>query len=318
MKKCGYIALLGRPNAGKSTLLNSCIGTKLAVVSSKPQTTRNKILGIALHDQTQILFLDTPGIHDSKSFFQINKAMNKLAWSVLEDANVVCYLISSQAGWHDEDFKYISGVLERTSSPVLIFVSQSDRIKKDEFFNLNLKLKTEVQNIVDAARQKFPEKNIAVEILNPISAKRPEEISNLKAYVAKMLPNSEWFYPEDDLTDMPQKFVCAEFIREQIFRNFSAELPYSTAVKVDLFEKKESIINIVATIAVQRESQKKMVIGAGGSAIKNIGIAARAELERHLDSKVFLELFVKVEKNWNDDLRLMSEYSSINEKDFIK
>lgn len=310
--KTGYVAFLGRPNAGKSTLMNACIGTKLAIVSNKPQTTRNKILGIYTKDETQILFLDTPGIHNAEKLPSINHLMNTTAWSVLRDCDVVCYLVDVTRGLSEEDIIWLSEILKKFNKKLILLATKSDKIKKEivheklseinnGFDNLILNLDKEQINCVDFEKQFLP-----------ISSKVPDNVNFLRNLISHYLTPGPWLYAEDDITDKPQKFICAEMIREQIFRQLGEELPYKIAVTVDLFQKKEKFFDIHATIIVERSTQKAIVIGAGGKQIKNIGMLARQELERHLGQKVFLELFVKVQNGWTDNLKMISDFALLS------
>jgi GTPase len=319
-KRCGYIALLGRPNAGKSTLLNALLKTKLAVVSAKPQTTRNKILGVYTEGQNQALFLDTPGIHKADKLHKINKTMNKVAWSVLGDADIVCYLIDVEFGWHEEDFNYLQGILQRSNKPVVVIASRVDAVKKD-------KVKDSMESIHDGIntvlatlteeRLAFVEPLLKKPFPFPLSSKRPEFVESFRMELMHQLPHGDWLFEADDITNLPQRFICGEMIREQLFRQLGAEVPYSVGVKVETFDQKEAkpgfepLVSMQATIIVQRDSHKGMVIGKGGSRLKSIGMASRESLERHLGQKVFLELFVRVQEGWIENDRLIAEYASL-------
>ena len=319
-KRCGYVALLGRPNAGKSTLLNALLKTKLAVVSAKPQTTRNRILGVFTEGQNQALFLDTPGIHKAEKLHKINKTMNKVAWSVLSDADLACYLIDVEAGWDEEDFNYLQGILQRFHKPVVVIASRVDAVKKDVVKASMEKIHAGVEAVLASLTEE--QRAVANSVLKqpfpfPLSAKRPEFVDSFRAEVMAQLPVAEWLYEEDDITNLPQRFVCGEMIREQLFRQLGAEVPYSVGVKVESFEQREAkagsvaLVAIQATIVVQRDSHKGMVIGKRGARLKEIGTAARESLERHLEQKVFLELFVRVQEGWIENDRLIAEYAQL-------
>jgi GTP-binding protein Era len=311
-KKCGYVALLGCPNAGKSTLMNAFLEAKIAVVSNKPQTTRNKILGICLEGETQILFLDTPGIHKSSGLPTMNKIMNNVAWSVLHDADFLCYLIDITRGWTTEDSLWLNAILEKYNKKALLIATKSDKQKKEVF---EPKI-TEIKNKFDELVKNFPNK-VTCEFIGDIptitSAKKKEEVSYLKKFLAEQLPESEWLYNAEDLTDKPQKFICAELIREQIFRQLGKEIPYKVAVVIDIFTHKPHITEISATIIVERDSYKAILIGKNGSKLKNIGTEARKSLERHLERKVFLELFVKVQKGWTENANMLAEFANLQD-----
>jgi GTP-binding protein Era len=313
-KRCGYVALLGRPNAGKSTLLNASLGHKIAVVSAKPQTTRNRILGVHTEGDTQVLFLDTPGIHRADSLHRINRTMNRVAWNVLGDADVVCYLVDSTEGWKGEDSGYLEGVLKRTEKPVLVLATKIDAIKKDAVAVGAMTIERGVQDVLE----RLPEdiraratRQTSGGVPLRVSSKRPESVAEFRAGLLPLMPEGPWLYDADDLTDMPQQFVCAEIVREQVFRQMSAEIPYNAAVKVDLFKHEQALTRILATIVVQRDSHKGMVIGKAGSRLKSIGTDARLALEKHLGRKVYLELFVKVQEGWIDSDALIAEYAGL-------
>lgn len=316
-KKCGYVALLGRPNAGKSTLLNACLGAKISVVSAKPQTTRNRIVGISTAESTQVLFLDTPGIHKAEKLPRINKAMNKLAWSVLGDADIVCYLVDATTGWHEEDAFYLKGVLDKCDKKILLLATKADKEKLPVIFKGMDTMRAGLEEIFATAPDTAALAAMRARFVDPVpcemSAKRPESVKEFRARVAGFMPVAEWLYPEDDLTDKPQQFICGEIIREQLFRQMGEELPYSCGVKIEKFTEEPTITKILATIIVQRDTHKGMIIGKAGARIKAIGQAARETLEKHLDGKVYLELFVRVQEGWLDDASLIAEYAGIVE-----
>jgi len=316
LKRCGYVALLGQPNAGKSTLMNACLGTKLAVVSAKPQTTRNKILGICATGDSQVLFLDTPGIHKTFGLPKLNQKMNATAWSVLQDADLVCYLVDASAGWRDEDEAFYSQIVRQSEKPVVVVATKTDKLKA-EIIDANLDVITQRMqaclNVAEgdnSAQQKKADRMLLDAPL-AISAKRPTDVQKFREFVSQRMPEGPWLYAEDDLTDRPQQFVCGELIREQLFRQLGQELPYSAAVKVDRFEHKGGLTVIQASVIVHKDNHKGMVIGARGSRIKAIGQAARESLEKHLERKVHLELFVKVQSNWIDSDNLLAEYAGL-------
>ena len=314
IKKCGYVALLGRPNAGKSTFLNAFLGAKLAVVSNKPQTTRNKILGVCTEGNSQALLLDTPGIHKSQGLPKMNQVMNKVAWSVLSDADLVCYLIDVTQGWSEDDALWLEGILKKFDKKLLVLATKTDKVKIEEVEHGRLNIVNRFQNLFEGIKASSEIKcQLIGEVPQLISSKRPEEISSLRQFILSQMPEGEWLFGEDDLTDRPQRFVCAEIIREQIFRQLGQELPYKIAVVIDIFEHKNNVTNISATIIVDRDSQKGIVIGKRGSRLKSIGTDARISLERHLEKKVFLELFVKVKPGWTENLNMLSEYADLQD-----
>ncbi len=311
MKKCGYVALVGRPNAGKSTLLNALLSAKVSVVSSKPQTTRNRILGVFTDEEleSQLIFLDTPGMHKAEGLPRIHRAMNRTAWASLEDASIACYLVDVERGWTIDDTRYLKGVLERTKGKVVVLVTKVDSVKKDVVFASSSEIDNRVKEVVDAvpgAAEKIVQENVYM-----VSAKRPQEVKDLRIYLAHFMPEAEWLFEADDLTDRPQRFLCGEIIREQLFRQLGQELPYSCAVRVDSFESDTKIVRIAATIIVHRDTHKGIVIGKKGSRLREIGTEARLGLEKHLGGKVHLELFVKVQEGWLDDDRLLAEYAAL-------
>jgi GTP-binding protein Era len=311
MTRCGYAALLGRPNAGKSTLLNAILGAKISVVSAKPQTTRNRILGVSTEEDVQVIFLDTPGIHKAEGKPRINRAMNRAAWGTLGEADVVCYLVDVERGWHAEDAHYLEGILEKSDKPLLVLVSKADRLKKEEVAEQSDLIGEKVAEIAAKVGAERVGTRLIQPCPRPVSAKRPEEAKELRNFLAGYMPESPWLFGEDDLTDRPQRFLCGEIIREQLFRQLGQELPYSCGVRIDLFEETPAITNIKATIVVQRDSHKGMVIGKGGVRLKEIGIEARKGIERLIEKKVFLEMFVKVQEGWLDSDSFISEFAGL-------
>lgn len=307
-KKCGYVALLGRPNAGKSTLLNALVGQKIAGVSKKPQTTRNRILGVDTFDQTQCIYLDTPGVHRGGKKL-INRSMNKAAWSVVSDADLICYLIDCKEELHAEDQSNLEQLLGQAEVPVLVLLSKTDSIKKqavnERFRELHGKLQKTCQDLG---------KDIILPI--EISSKRKESLQNLRKVFEHMLPEGNWHFGEDELTDRPQRFIVAEIIREQAFRQLAEEIPYGVTVQVEAYKEQGKMTRIQAAIIVERANHKGILIGKGGSRIKTIGSDARVALERHLDQKVFLELFVKVQENWTDRPDLIEEFQGVLDSTF--
>lgn len=307
--RCGYIALLGRPNAGKSTLLNACIGQKIVGVSKRPQTTRNKVMGISPEGDAQLIFLDTPGIHKAEGRAKINQTMNKLAWSSAADADLICYMVDSGLGWKPEDSLYFSTLLQHTKAPVLVIASKADAAKK-------AKITEGLKSIAEG--MKACKKETAFELLiqeEPflLSAKQKDSVNSFKQLSASILPESPWLYGEDELTDKPERFLISELIREQLFRKLGEELPYGCGVTVESVQPQAHLTRIKACIIVSRASHKPMVIGKGGRSIREIGKESRLSLEKHFESKVYLELFVKVKENWIDRPDLISTFQQIEE-----
>ncbi len=312
-KRCGYIALLGRPNAGKSTLLNSLVGDKVAVVSRKPQTTRNRILGVAMAGDAQVLVLDTPGIHRDEGLGLLNEKMNRVAMRVANEGDLIVYLIDPRAGFTSEDSTFFKRILEATTAPFLIVMTKGDSLKGAEMATLHNDLGRQLEEFfANCGHPEWIERCHSDHVLE-VSAKRPEEVKKLKAYLAAAMPEGPWLFPEDDLTDMPRNFIAGELIREQIFRQLSQELPYQTAVRVLELKFKKDMVVVRAEVIVERNSQKGIVVGEGGRQIKAIGTFAREALEKHFGQKVFLDLQVGVAAGWTSDARLMAELTHLTE-----
>ena len=307
--RCGYIALLGRPNAGKSTLLNACIGQKIVGVSRRPQTTRNKVIGISSEGDTQLVFLDTPGIHKAQGRAKINHTMNKLAWSSAADADLICYMVDASKGWTGEDTLYFSALLEHAKVPVVVLASKADALKKAK---INEGVDSILSGMKDCKEASTFDQLLMDEPLL-ISAKQKESVESFKLKLSSSLPKSPWLYGEDELTDKPERFLVSELIREQLFRKLGAELPYGCGVTIESMQTGEKIVRIKACIIVARASHKPMVIGKGGRSIKEIGKESRLSLEQHFENKVYLELFVKVKENWIDRSDLICAFQQIEE-----
>jgi GTP-binding protein Era len=286
--KSGFIAIIGRPNAGKSTLLNQLLGQKLAIISNKPQTTRNRILGVKNHPEGQIIFLDTPGIHHSKS--RLNQLMVKTALATYGEVDGICFLIEADhADSAENDF--ILETLKEVMNPVFLVINKIDLVAKQDLLPIMERY---------AQRRSFSQ-------IIPISALRGDGFDILIREFLKVLPEGPQLFPEDMITDLPERFLAAELIREKIFRLTREEIPYASAVEVEEFHEREgkNLIWIKATIQVERESQKGVLIGRKGQMLKEIGKRARAEMEALFGAKVFLELWVRVEKDWREDPRAL-------------
>lgn len=305
--RCGYIALLGRPNSGKSTLLNAIVGQKVVGVSAKPQTTRNKILGIYSEDRNQILFLDTPGLYRGEERVRMNRLMTREAWSVLGDANLICYLVDVTQGWHRFDTDYFTRIMQIAKVPVAVLLSKVDKSKSESVLKTAELVKEAIATITTTD---IPQKD---KLVHPmpilISAKRKEMVKNFIKMVEGYIPNGPWLYPKNDLTDKSPKFICSELVRETIFRLFGQELPYYCAVRVNQLEEKPDIVNIYAAIITAKASHKGMLVGKNGSKIKQIGTNSRKALELFFGKKVFLDIHVTVDENWIDHESLISEYT---------
>jgi GTP-binding protein Era len=278
--KTGFVSIMGRPNVGKSTLFNRLIGTKLAIVSPKPQTTRNRISGILTIPEGQIVFWDLPGIH--KAFGELNRRMVNIAINALESVDLALWVIDAKKDDKIDQFVFKQIQLRKLS--VILIINKIDIIKKDLLYPM-----------VDLYRQSYDFKEII-----PISALKEKNMQNLIPAILKHLPEGEPFFPEDYLTDVPEKTLVSEIVREKIFLLAEQEVPYSTAVLVESFEEKKNLISIRADIWVEKESQKGILVGSGGSMIKKIGTLARIDIERLLGHKVFLDLRVKVKERWRE------------------
>jgi GTPase len=283
VSRSGFVSLLGRPNAGKSTLLNALVGEKLAIVSDKPQTTRTTIQGVANIDGAQVIFVDTPGIHKSTTLF--NQRMMETVRSVLEDRDVLLYVVDAAAPFSSEDAEAMAA-LKRLSAPTLLLVNKIDRVPD----------KRQLLPLIEQYKsvREFDE-------YIPVSAKTGQGLDRVRAAIVSRLPEGPAYFPGDHLTDQPERFLAAELIREQILGQTRQEVPHAAAVLIDRWEETPKLTRIAATIYVERPGQKAIVIGAGGASLKKIGTQARLEIEKMLDRKVFLELFVKVQKDWREN-----------------
>lgn len=287
MKKAGYIAIVGRPNVGKSTLLNHLIGQKVSITSRKPQTTRHNILGIKTINDTQLLFLDTPGIH-LNSHKAINRAMNKNALAALQAVDVVLFVVD-KTNWTDEDSRVL-GYLREVSTPVIVIVNKIDQIEN----------KQALLPWLPTLAAKLPKAEIM-----PLSALHGHNLEQLVSLLESMVPEGDHFYADDQITNKTVRFLAAEIIREKLMRQLGSEVPYQIAVEIQLFEEEDSLVRIEALILVEKEGQKRIIIGDKGSKIKNIGVQARRELEQLLENKVMLNLWVKVKSGWSDSERAL-------------
>ena len=287
-RRCGLVALVGRPNVGKSTLLNHLVGQKVSITSRKPQTTRQRVLGIKTDGDAQIVFVDTPGFH--KGYKKaLNRLMNRTVSSTLLDVDVVLFMTDRL--WFDEEDEALLAQLQRLRCPVFLVINKTDEIEDKDV----------LLPFIDKARQQFP---FFAEIV-PVSALKLHNTAGLESTIIKHLPQQDWAYPEDQLTDRNARFLAAEFVREKIMRQMGDELPYETAVEIEEFREEGNLYHISAVVLVEKESQKRMLIGSGGSRLKLIGTEARKEMERMFDCKVMLKLWVKVKSGWSDDERAL-------------
>ena len=277
--RCGLVAIVGRPNVGKSTLLNTLVGQKISIASDKAQTTRHRITGIRTQGAAQCVFVDTPGFQ-TKHGSALNRTLNRTVRSVLSDVDVVLFVV--EAGKFTLDDAKVLALLP-PDKPVLLVANKLDRMKRRDDVLPWLASMRE--------RRDFTE-------FVPLTATREDDAARLLGIVAPYLPEQAWFYGEDELTDRSERFLASELIREKLFRLTGDELPYSCTVVIDKFEEEGSLKKIAATIVVERDAHKGMIIGEGGERLKRIGSEARQELERLLEAKVFLELWVKVRSGW--------------------
>ena len=286
MFKSGYTAIIGRPNVGKSTLLNALVGEKLAIATYKPQTTRNRIVGIKNFENAQLVFVDTPGIHRAKS--PLNKYMVNIAVDTLASVDLILFLVEAGPEPHQED-PYILESLKSTGLPVILVINKIDLIRKDMLLPL-----------IDKFRSLHDFREII-----PISARTGDGLSILVENIMKLLPEGPRYFPEDQFTESSERFLAAEIIREKIILLTEQEIPYASAVLIDTFKEDEAknLIRIQATIHVEKESQKGIIIGKRGAMLKEIGTRARLEMERFFASRIYLELFVKVRKRWTENPR---------------
>jgi GTP-binding protein Era len=278
----GYVSIAGRPNAGKSTLLNSLLGTKLAIVAPKPQTTRTSIQGVLTLDEAQIVFIDTPGIHRSDSTF--NKRMMETVRAALEERDLLIYVADATLAFGEEDAEALD-LIRKTGTPTLLVLNKIDRLKN----------KQALLPLLDQYKARFD----FAEYL-PISALHGEGLDEVRRAIISRLPEGHAFFPADHLTDQPERFLAAELIREKILLETHQEVPHSIAVLVDRWEETPRITRIAASIYVERPGQKGIVIGAKGSMLKKIGTLARQEMESILGRMIFLELFVRVRPDWRE------------------
>ena len=284
--KSGYVAIVGRPNVGKSTLLNALIGEKISIVSRKAQTTRHRITGIRTDDDAQYVFVDTPGFQTQHTN-ALNRAMNRGVTQALADVDVVLFVIEADRfGGKD---KVVLNLLPE-DKPVVLVINKMDRVKDKAAF---------VPFLTDVAGKR----NFAAIV--PVSASNGKQLDELLGEVGKHLPHEELLFAEDEMTDKSSRFIAAEYIREKLFRLLGDELPYSTTVEIEKFEEEGALKRIFAAIVVDRPGHKAIVIGKGGETLKRIASEARQDMERLFDGKVYLEIWVKVKSGWTDDERLL-------------
>jgi GTP-binding protein Era len=285
--RCGYVAIIGRPNVGKSTLLNHIIGQKLCITSRKPQTTRHTLLGIKTEDDLQMIFVDTPGIHTNQER-AINRVMNRSAASVISDVDVLVFVVD-RFEWSEAD-EYVAKYLSNSAVPVIVALNKVDMIEDKEALLPHLK---------------FLETKVNATDLIPLSALRKTNLDELEEKIKTYMPERMHMFPEDQITDRSERFLAAEIVREKIMRQLGAEVPYQVTVEIEEFRAEKKVTHISALILVERDGQKKIIIGSNGERIKKIGEQARADIESLLDCKVMLRTWVKVRSGWSDDERAL-------------
>lgn len=286
-ERCGYVAIIGRPNVGKSTLLNHLLGKKISITTRKPQTTRHRILGIKTIDAVQIIFVDTPGIHqDGKK--ALNRYMNRTAISAIHDVDIIIFIIEALK-WREDD-EWILKKLQSVTCPIVVAINKVDRMDT----------KDELLPFIESVHQKLPKAKIL-----PISALKNIQIQELENVIIDLLPTNLHFYPSDQMTESSERFLASEIIREKLMRSLGQELPYALTVEIESFQPKEKIIHIGAIIWVEKLSQKGIVIGKDGAVLKKIGKTAREQMESLFETKIFLQLWVKVKESWSDDDRAL-------------
>jgi len=289
--KSGFISIIGRPNVGKSTFLNYVIGQKIAIMSDKPQTTRNKIQGVLTMEDAQMIFIDTPGIHKPKH--KLGDFMMKVAQNTLKEVDIILFMVNASEKFGPGE-KYIIEKLESVKTPVFLVINKIDLIHPDELLNF-----------IDEYKNRYPFAEIV-----PISALQGNNVDQLLNTIKKYLPEGPQYYPEDQITDHPERFIISELIREKVLHLTHEEIPHSIAVVIDKIERdqKKDFVHVLATIIVERDSQKGIVIGKRGALLKEVGKRARIDIEHLLGSKVFLELWVKVQKDWRNKISQLRDY----------
>jgi len=285
--RCGYIAIVGRPNVGKSTLLNHILGQKLSITSRKPQTTRHKLLGIKTTEDTQFIYVDTPGLHQGQKK-AINRYMNRAVTTAIQDVDVVLFMIE-KLQWLPED-EAVAQRLAEIKSPVILVINKVDTIDDKET------LLPHMQKLLE---------QVNVQEVIPVSALNNQNLDRLEEIIRVRLPEDDFFYAEDQITDRSSRFLAAEIIREKITRQLGDELPYQMTVEIEEFTQEGKILHINALILVEREGQKRILIGDKGDRLKKIGQQAREDMQVLFDSKIMLKTWVKVKSGWSDDERAL-------------
>lgn len=286
--RSGYVAIIGRPNVGKSTLINRILGQKLCITSRRPQTTRHRILGIKTDEDSQCIYVDTPGLH-TEGKKAMNRYMNRAAASSIDDVDVVLFVVDG-LNWTKEDEQVLARLQSNANSPVLLVLNKVDKVADKD------KLLPHIEKM--SALYDFTK-------IVPISARQGVNVAELETEIKQLMPEGELIFPEDQLTDRSARFLAAELIREKLFRQLGQELPYALTVEIEQYEEQDKLIRIGAVIYVERNGQKSIVIGKKGELLKAVGRDARIEMEGLLGSKIFLELWVKVRDGWSDNERML-------------
>ena len=287
--RCGYVAIVGRPNVGKSTLLNHLLGQKVSITSRKPQTTRHRVLGIKTEGDVQAIFVDTPGLHQNQDADKaINRYMNRAASTAIRDVDVVVFVVD-KGKWTDTD-EWILEQVKRASCPVILAVNKVDQLEDK---NALLPFLEQVEKKMDFAA------------IVPVSALRGKNLDVLDENISQHLPQEDWFFDEDQITDRSSRFMAAELVREKIMRQLGAEVPYEVTVEIEEFKDSGKSLHISALILVEREGQKRIIIGKKGARLRLIGQEARVDMEEMFERKVMLNLWVKVKSGWSDDERAL-------------
>ncbi|MEH7124101.1 GTPase Era [Bacillus sp. JJ1532] len=289
--KSGFISIIGRPNVGKSTFLNRVIGQKIAIMSDKPQTTRNKVQGVLTTNDAQFIFIDTPGIHKPKH--KLGDFMMKVAQNTLKEVDVILFMVNASEGYGRGE-EFILEKFQSVRTPIFLIINKIDLVHPDELIQ-----------IIDSYKEKYTFSEII-----PISALEGNNVENLLGQIKKYIPEGPQYYPADQVTDHPERFIVSELIREKALHLTREEIPHSLAVLIDKMERRDEkdMVHVMATIIVERDSQKGIVIGKQGKMLKEIGQRARLDIENLLGSKVFLELWVKVQKDWRNKMSQLRDF----------
>jgi len=290
INNCGFVAIVGRPNVGKSTLMNKLLGQKISITSRKPQTTRHRILGIKSTDMEQVVYVDTPGMHLGAKT-AMNKYMNRAASTVLSDVDLIAFVVDINK-WTSEDENVLTK-LKRENVPVVLVINKIDMLHRTE----------EVLPMIADLGEKMDFTDVI-----PVSAKRGSNLDGFEKIVSRYMPESAPLFPEEQITDKSERFMASEIIREKLMRRLQQELPYSLTVEIEQFATKKDMLHINSIIWVERDSQKKIVIGKSGVVLKDVGKAARIDMEQLFEQKVHLEMWVKVKQGWSDSESLMKRF----------